>query len=63
MRGFEISKALSIATSTVSHHMDQLKESGLITEEPVKNAKYYGLNKQTAKELISKITNDFCIET
>jgi len=63
MKGFEISKALSIATSTVSHHMDQLKESGLITEEPVKNAKYYGLNKQTAKELISEITNDFCIET
>ena len=62
MKGFEISKALSIATSTVSHHMDQLKESGLITEEPVKNAKYYGLNKQAAKELISEITNDFCIE-
>lgn len=62
MRGFEISKALSIATSTVSHHMDQLKERGLITEEPVKNAKYYGLNKQTAKELITDISKDFCIE-
>lgn len=63
MRGFEIAKALSIATSTVSHHMDQLKESGLITEEPVKNAKYYGLNKQTAKELVAEISGDFYIET
>lgn len=62
MRGFEIAKALSIATSTVSHHMDQLKESGLITEEPVKNAKYYGLNPQTAKELIAEIAKDFCIK-
>lgn len=62
MRGFEIAKALSIATSTVSHHMDQLKESGLITEEPVKNSKYYGLNKQTANELITEISKDFCID-
>lgn len=62
MRGFEIAKALSIATSTVSHHMDQLKESGLITEEPVKNSKYYGLNKQTAKELVAEISKDFCID-
>ena len=62
MRGFEIAKALSIATSTVSHHMDQLKESGLITEEPVKNSKYYGLNKQTAQELVAEISKDFCID-
>lgn len=62
MRGFEIAKALSIATSTVSHHMDQLKESGLITEEPVKNSKYYGLNKQGAKELIAELTKDFGID-
>lgn len=62
MRGFEIAKTLSIATSTVSHHMDQLKESGLITEEPVKNSKYYGLNKQTAKELVVEISKDFCVD-
>ena len=62
MRGFEIAKALSIATSTVSHHMEQLKECGLITEEPVKNSKYYGLNKQTARELVMEISKDFYID-
>ena len=61
MRGFEIAKELSIATSTLSHHMEQLKESGLITEEPVKNSKYYGLNKQTARELVAEISKDFSI--
>lgn len=62
MRGLDIAKRVSIATSTVSHHMEQMKESGLITEEPVKNAKYYGLSKQRAKELLDEIAKDLEIE-
>lgn len=62
MRGLDLAKLLSLAASTVSHHMEQLKESGLITEEQVKNSKYYGLNRQTAAELLEGLRNDLAIE-
>ena len=62
MRGLDIAKRVSIATSTVSHHMEQMKECGLITEEPVKNSKYYGLSRQKAKTLLDGIAKDLEIE-
>ena len=61
MRGLDIAKRVSIATSTVSHHMEQMKECGLVTEEPVKNSKYYGLSKQSAKVLLDEIAKDLAI--
>lgn len=62
LRGLDIAKKVSIATSTVSHHMEQMKECGLITEEPVKNSKYYGLSKQSAKMLLDEVAKDFGME-
>lgn len=62
LRGLDIAKRVSIATSTVSHHMEQMKECGLITEEPVKNSKYYGLSRQSAKALLDEIAKDLEIE-
>ena len=62
MRGMDIAKKVSVATSTISHHMEQMKECGLITEEPVKNAKYYGLSQQSAKALLDEIAKDLAIE-
>ena len=62
MRGMDIAKKVSVATSTISHHMEQMKDCGLVTEEPVKNAKYYGLSKQSAKALLDEIASDFEIE-
>lgn len=62
MRGMDIAKKVSVATSTISHHMEQMKECGLITEEPVKNAKYYGLSHQSAKALLDEIAKDLAIE-
>lgn len=62
MRGMDIAKKVSVATSTISHHMEQMKECGLVTEEPVKNAKYYGLSKQSVKALLDEIASDFEIE-
>lgn len=62
MRGMDIAKKVSVATSTISHHMEQMKDCGLVTEEPVKNAKYYGLSKQSAKALLDEIAKDFEIE-
>ena len=61
-RGLDLAKQLSLAASTVSHHMEQLKEGGLITEEQVKNSKYYGLNRQAAAELLQELQRDLGIE-
>ena len=58
LRGLDIAKKVSLAASTVSHHMEQLKDAGLITEEQVKNAKYYGINKITAAAFLDELKND-----
>ena len=62
MRGMDIAKRVSVATSTISHHMELLKECGLITEEQVKNSKYYGLSRNGVAELIKDIQSDLKIE-
>ena len=62
MRGLDIAREVSLAASTVSHHMEQLKDCGLVTEEQVKNAKYYGLSRQSAAQLLEELKNDFQIE-
>ena len=61
-RGLDIAKKTSIAASTVSHHMEQLKEGGLITEEKVKNAKYYGLNSRNTAAFLDELKKDFMIQ-
>lgn len=62
MRGMDIAQKVSVATSTISHHMEQLKESGLITEEQVKNSKYYGLNRNGITELMKDLQRDLRME-
>ena len=59
MRGMDIARKVSVATYTISHHMEQMKECGLITEEPVKNSKYYGLSKQNVEALLDEIAKEF----
>ena len=44
MFGKELAKELGIGTSTVSHHLEQLRSIGLIHEERDKNTKYFGIN-------------------
>lgn len=62
LRGLDIAQRVSIATSTVSHHMEQLKDSGLITEEPVKNSKFYGLNRNAMEDFLHELHHDFLSE-
>lgn len=62
MRGMDIAKRVSVATSTISHHMELLKECGLITEEQVKNSKYYGLSRNGIADLIKDIQKDLKME-
>lgn len=56
LRGLDIAEALSLAPSTVSHHMEQLKQAGLITEEQVKNSKFYSLSKHNIQALLSRLS-------
>lgn len=60
--GLDIVKALSLAPSTVSHHMEQLKKAGLVHEEPVRQAKYYSINSAKVSELITLLKTDLRIE-
>jgi len=58
VNGQDIVRALKLAPSTVSHHMTELKERGLITEEPVRTAKYYGISKKAVRELLDTVGKD-----
>ena len=59
LRGLDIAKRLQLAPSTVSHHMDLLKERGLITEEPEGNSKYYGICTPNLEALLRTLEQDF----
>ncbi|MGL4798172.1 MAG: ArsR/SmtB family transcription factor [Cellulosilyticaceae bacterium] len=43
MMGRELAEKLGLSTATISHHMEQLRMCGLVTEERIKNSKYYGV--------------------
>lgn len=61
MKGQDIVKELNLAPSTISHHMTGLKESGLITEEPVKTSKYYGIASNRINEIFDMVKKDLSI--
>jgi len=44
MFGKELSSKIGIGTSTVSHHLEQLRSIGLLHEEREKNVKYFSIN-------------------
>lgn len=58
VNGQDIARKLKLAPSTVSHHMTELKERGLITEEPVRTAKYYGISKNVVQTLLKTVEGD-----
>lgn len=60
--GLDIVKAMSLAPSTVSHHMEQLKSSGLVIEEPVKQSKYYTINRKHIAGLLDRVAKDLKID-
>lgn len=53
--GKTLAEKLSLTTSTISHHLDQLKEVGMVSEERIKNTKYFKNN----KEEIDRILKEF----
>lgn len=59
MNGIEIAEQMSLAPSTVSHHMNHLKKSGLVHEEPAGNTKYYSINTHCMKNCIETLEKTF----
>lgn len=59
MNGIEIAEQMKLAPSTVSHHMNHLKKSGLIHEEPDGNTKYYSINIHCMKNCIETLEKTF----
>ena len=58
LRGTEIAKRLSLAPSTVTHHLELLKEAGLVTEEPSGNAQYFGVSRDGMRALFELLQRD-----
>ncbi len=58
LNGQDIVAELKLAPSTISHHMTELRESGLTTEESVKNSKFYGVSKKKLGELLETVNKD-----
>jgi DNA-binding transcriptional ArsR family regulator len=52
--GKTLAEKLRLTTSTISHHMDLLKEVGLVTEERVKNIKYFNVNKKEVEKIFKE---------
>ncbi|SCY60805.1 ArsR/SmtB family transcription factor [Alkaliphilus peptidifermentans] len=61
MFGKEIAKEIGIGTSTVSHHLEQLRSIGLIHEERDKNIKYFSLNIKEYNHLCD-VLKDFIVQ-
>ena len=59
MMGKELAELLGVSTPTLSHHMEQLKEVGLINEERNKNFKYYTLNPRNMEKYLSAMEKQF----
>ena len=59
MNGIEIAEQMKLAPSTVSHHMNHLKKSGLVHEEPSGNTRYYSINVHCMKNCIETLEKTF----
>ncbi len=52
--GKALAEKLGLTTSTISHHLDQLKEVGLVTEERIGNIKYFNVNKKEVEKVLKE---------
>ena len=52
--GKTLAEKQGLTTSTISHHMDQLKEVGLVTEERIKNIKCFNVNKKEVEKVLKE---------
>ena len=57
MTAGEIGENFDMTGATISHHLSQLKKSGLITESREKNYIHYSLNASVLEEVLLWINN------
>lgn len=57
--GKAISDSVGISTPTVSHHLDVLKQAGLVKEEKIRNIKYFYADREKLKSVIEDINKYF----
>ncbi|SHI60133.1 ArsR/SmtB family transcription factor [Lutispora thermophila] len=57
--GKALSDMIGISTPTVSHHLEVLKQAGLIKEEKIRNIKYFYADKDQLKSIIDDINKYF----
>lgn len=53
--GKVIASRLNLTTATISHHLDILKEAGLVTEERTENVKYFIYNEGRVEEIMQAL--------
>jgi len=53
--GKTLAEKLGLTGSTISHHLDQLKETGLVTEERIKNIKYFTVNQRELEKALAEL--------
>lgn len=57
--GKALSDIIGISTPTVSHHLEVLKQAGLVKEEKIRNIKYFYADKDRLKKVIDNINKYF----
>lgn len=57
--GKALSDIIGISTPTVSHHLEVLKQAGLVKEEKIRNIKYFYADKDRLKKIIDDINKFF----
>ncbi|HOS70603.1 MAG TPA: winged helix-turn-helix domain-containing protein, partial [Bacillota bacterium] len=57
--GKALSDLVGLSTPTVSHHLDILKQAGLIKEEKIRNIKYFYADKDKLKKVVDDINKYF----
>lgn len=62
MYGKELAKELGLVTSTVSHHLEQLRSIGLLNEEREKSVKYFSINTNEYNKLCDELKSFIALD-
>jgi predicted transcriptional regulator len=55
--GKDLAEKLGLSKATVSHHIEQLKETGFINEERNKNSKFYSINSASVDKFLDYLSS------
>ncbi|AIQ29120.1 hypothetical protein P40081_13825 [Paenibacillus sp. FSL P4-0081] len=55
--GARLANTLDLTTATISHHLEILKQAGLIVEEKVGNIKYFELDHSRFNRLLQELSS------